>query len=714
MKAYTPSEELGKQLSALPDSPGCYIFKDTLGDILYIGKAVSLRSRVRSYWSDTSWRERPKLAVMIPKVVSVETILTNSEKEALLLEANLIRQKLPRYNVALKDDRRYPWLAITYDVAFPRLVMIRDPVRFKKENPRAKVFGPYVEAGAMWETVRVLRRVFPMRQRKTPLFKDRPCMNYHIGLCLGPCQKYVEAEPYDRMVKQVEFFLAGRQTEVIDALQSEMEAASEALEFEQAAKVRDRLSALKTVIEKQQVFFESRKVNHDVIAEAHTERLMCICLMKVREGKLIGSESFSIPLLEKTSFDEAYQAFIDQYYTACEDVAVPQAILLQHELADMEVLREFVSGKADMTVKVHVPQRGGKIDLIDMAIKNAEHNLSREVNQVTEMDAKVQRVLTALKESLGIARLPQRIECFDISNISGTDNVASMVCFDGAKPKKSEYRMFKIKSVEGEPNDFASMKEAVGRRYSRLIREGKPFPDLIIIDGGKGQLGAAMEALGELEIGEREFEIVGLAKKQEEIYFPNRSTPVYVPRRSDALHLLQQVRDEAHRFALTFHRKLRAKRVVSSQLDALKGLGAKRRKILIDHFGSFEKIKQATFEEINAVKGVPEKLARELYDFMQTLQKPAAANLDASGDAVGAGYGAGSGSGAGLTLVSSGKELGDSSGGDGLRLVAEGSKSEADYESDDDEVFDAEDVEPDEKRLPFDDEEDEGDGEIET
>lgn len=677
MKAYTPSEELSRQLAALPDSPGCYIFKDTLGDILYIGKAVSLRSRVRSYWSDTSWRERPKLAVMMPKVVSLETILTNSEKEALLLEANLIRQKLPRYNVALKDDRRYPWLAITYDVAFPRLVMIRDPVRFKKDNPRAKVFGPYVEAGAMWETVRVLRRVFPMRQRKTPLFKDRPCMNYHIGLCLGPCQKLVEAEPYDRMVKQVEYFLAGRQTEVVDALKAEMEAASEALEFEQAAKVRDRLAALKTVIEKQQVFFENRRVNHDVIAEAHTERLMCICLMKVREGKLIGSESFSIPLLERTSFDEAYQAFIDQYYTACEDVAIPQAILLQHELADMEVLREFVSGKAEMTVKLSVPQRGGKIDLIDMAIKNAEHNLSREINQVAEMDVKVARTLTALKESLGIDRLPQRIECFDISNIQGTDNVASMVCFEGARPKKSEYRMFKIQSVEGEANDFASMKEAVGRRYSRLIREGKPFPDLIIIDGGKGQLGAAMEALSALEIGDRQFSIVGLAKKQEEIYFPNRSVPVYVPRRSEALHLLQAVRDEAHRFALTFHRKLRAKRVVSSQLDALKGLGAKRRKILIDHFGSFDKIKAASFEEIKAVKGVPEKLARELYDFMQRLQNK---------------------------------------GGD-ERMVAENAENYADShqaqsaaagdyleEDEYEREYDAEDVEPDEKRLPFEDE----------
>jgi len=620
MKAYSPSEQLVKQLSGLPDSPGCYIFKDNLGEILYIGKALSLRSRVRSYWTDISWRDRPKLAVMMPKVSLIETILTNSEKEALLLEANLIRQKLPRYNVSLKDDRRYPWLAITYDVAYPRLVMVRDPVRFKKDNPRAKVFGPYVEAGQMWETMRILRRVFPMRQRKSPLFKDRPCMNFHIGLCLAPCQKMVEASYYDHMVKQVEMFLAGRQTEVMDQLRAEMDAASESLEFEQAGKIRDRLVALRTVIEKQQVFFQSNKVSHDIVAEAHTEKMMSVCLMKVREGKLIASETFALPLLEKTSWDEAYQAFVDQYYTACEDVAIPQTILLQHELSDIDVLREFVSGKAEIAVKVLVPQRGGKNDLIDMAIKNAEHALSQEVNRVTEIDVKVQRTLTSLKEALGIAKLPNRIECFDISNISGTDNVASMVSFESAKPKKSEYRMFKIQSVEGEPNDFASMKEAVGRRYSRLLRENKPFPDLIIIDGGKGQLSAAMEALSALDLSEQQFSIVGLAKKQEEIYFPERSTPVYVPRRSEALHLLQAVRDEAHRFAVTFHRKLRAKRVISSQLDALKGLGAARRKKLIDHFGSFEKIKVASLAEIEACPGVPKKLALELFNFMTDLK----------------------------------------------------------------------------------------------
>jgi len=624
MRDYQPQELIVRQLSTLPDSPGCYLFKDQDGEILYIGKAINLKSRVRSYFVEASWRERPKLAVMIPKVVSIETILVNSEKEALLLEANLIREKKPRYNVALKDDRRYPWLAITYDVAYPRLVMIRDPAQYKKNNPHSKVFGPYVEAGAMWETVKTLRKVFPMRQRHKPLFKDRPCMNYHIGLCLAPCQKLVQEETYNKMVKQVEMFLSGRQTEVMDEMTREMEALSEALEFEEAALIRDRLYALSTVIEKQQVFFQNRRVCQDIIAQAHTEKLLALCLMKVREGKLIASETVTLPLLDKTGWDEAFQAYICQYYTACEDIALPAEVLLAHEIEDIELLRDFLSQKAGVNVKVLVPQRGGKTDLIEMAQKNAQQALTRVLTEDSENDARVERILTALKEGLGIDRLPKRIECFDISNIQGTDNVASMVVFEGARPKKSDYRMFKIKSVEGTPNDFASMKEAVGRRYARILAESKPFPDLIIIDGGKGQLGAAFEALTELGLTgpgfkTEKFAICGLAKRQEEVYFPGNSTPVFLPRRSEALLLLQHVRDEAHRFAVTYHRKLRAKRVVSSKLDSLKGLGAKRRKLLIDHFGSFEKIKKASLDEILALtkEGLPEKLARTVYDFVR-------------------------------------------------------------------------------------------------
>lgn len=612
------SDDLQKEIASLPDSPGVYIFRDGKLDIVYIGKAANLKNRVRSYWNKNTWYERPKLQVMMPKITKIETILTNSEKEALLLESTLIKQHMPRYNVTLKDDRRYPWLAITYDVAFPRLIMVRDPFRYRKTNPKSKVFGPYVESGRMWETVRVLRKVFPMRQRRTPLFKDRPCMNFHIGLCLGPCQNLVEPEPYDRMVKQVEMFLAGRQTEVVAQLKLEMEEASDALDFEQAAKIRDRLRALETVIEKQQVFFDNRKVSYDIVAETHTERLLVTCLMRVREGKLVSSETVTLSLTEKTGWDEAYQSFIDQYYSGCEDVAVPNELLLHHKIEDVKVLGELLNSKAGRNVEIVVPQRGSKLNLIEMATKNAQQTLELELfRNDDDADAKSERILTTLKEELEIEHLPRRIECFDISNIAGSDNVASMVVFERGAPKKSDYRTFKIRSVEGEPNDFASMKEVVGRRYGRLLDEGKSLPDLIIIDGGKGQLSAAMEALGELEekgLDWTAFSIVGLAKKQEEVFFPNRPNPVLLPRRSEALFLLQRVRNEAHRFAVTFHRKRRAKRVVASQLDSLKGVGPSRRKVLLDHFGSFDKIKAATLEELQLVAGFPYSLARKIYE----------------------------------------------------------------------------------------------------
>ncbi|HEY9787088.1 MAG TPA: excinuclease ABC subunit UvrC [Candidatus Obscuribacterales bacterium] len=612
MKTTFQNDKLASALAALPDSPGVYLFKDSQGAIIYIGKALSLRSRVKSYFVDNSWRERPKLAVLMPKVCDLEVIVTNSEKEALILEANLVRKHMPRYNVHLKDDKRYPWLAITYDVAFPRLIMVRDPVRFRKENPRAKVFGPYVETGAMWDTVRVLRKVFPMRQRKTPLFKDRPCMNYHIGLCLGPCQKLVEEAYYNHMVEQVEMFLAGRQNEVMMQLRQEMEHLSENLQFEQAAKIRDRLRALETVVEKQQVMFKDQKVSQDIFAEAHTNKLMIVCLMRVREGKLISSETVPVPLVEKTTWDEAFQTFLDQYYTTLEDVAIPQEVLLEHEVEDARALTELLESRSAMAIRILVPQRGGKVNMVGMAKKNAQLALEKELQDESEADSRILRILSTLQAELETRNLPRRIECFDISNIQGTDNVASLVVFENSQPKKSDYRHFKVRSIEGSADDFASMREVVQRRYARIAQEGKPMPDLIIIDGGKGQLNAAMEALTELNVAEGQ-DIIGLAKKQEEVYRPGRSDPILLSRRSEALYLLQRVRNEAHRFAVTFHRKLRAKRSLLSGFDSLPGVGESRRKMLIQHFGTFDKLKQASLEELQAVPGLPKNVATAIY-----------------------------------------------------------------------------------------------------
>ena len=559
---------LKKRLTSVPQATGVYIFKNAQEEIVYIGKAISLRQRMRSYFAENAWRERPKLAVMMPKVNSFEWILTSSEKEALLLEANLVRQHMPRYNVALKDDKRYPWLAITYDTPFPRLVMIRDPGRFRKDNPKARIFGPYVAAGAMFETVKILRKVFPMRQRRIPLFKDRPCMNYHLGLCLGPCQNLVKPDVYDKMVKQLELFLTGHQSEVTAQLKAEMEAHSQSLNYEQAAKVRDKLNALGSMIEKQQVFFASDKVNQDILASAYNNKLIAICRMQIREGKLISLESITLPLTDKTMGNEAWQSFVDQYYTNCDDLAIPKEILLEQNIEDQTALAEVLNDRANFSVHIIIPQRGEKLRLITMAKKNAEAFLEQEMRKYipdnTNIDTHQLQVLEELKTELNLPKLPHRIECFDISNIQGTDNVASMVVFQNGLPKKSDYRLFKIRAVEGKANDFASMHEVVSRRYQRLLTEQKPFADLIIIDGGRGQLNAALEALQALNITDQP--IIGLAKKQEEIYFPNKPRPVLLSRRSPALHLLQAARNEAHRFAITFHRKLRSKKTVKSAL----------------------------------------------------------------------------------------------------------------------------------------------------
>lgn len=618
MKHYDPSEKLKGLLDGLPHSPGVYLFKNEAKEIIYIGKAVNLRSRVRSYFHINAWHDRPKLAVMVPKIDGIETIVTNSEKEALLLEATLIKQNMPRYNVTLKDDRRYPWLAITYDVSFPRLVMVRDPHRYRKEHPQAKLFGPYVESGAMWQTVKVLRKVFPMRQRKTPLFKDRPCMNYHIGLCLGPCQNLVSEENYERMVFRVERFLAGRQQEVIAELKADMEEASQDLDFELAAKIRDRLFALETVVQKQYVLFQDQKISQDVLASAYNERMIAIAIIKVREGKLISSETITLNLHDRTSQKEAFESYVDQYYTDCSDINVPRDVLLEFDVEDMVALSQMLSSKCGHFVKISVPRKGQKLSLIEMAKKNAQVALEQETLMAFANREKIESLLSKLQQELEISQLPQRMECFDISNIQGSDNVASMVVFVDGRPHKADYRMFKIKSVEGSPNDFASMQEVVGRRYKRILSEGKPLPDLIVIDGGKGQLNAALEAFKQLGIEAEEINIVGLAKQQEEVYKPGRSRPLLLSRQSEALHLLQHIRDEAHRFALTYHRKLRAKRSIKSSMDDLPGVGKARRKLLLDYFQSFDKLKTASLDEIKEVKGISAKVAESIFLYLRS------------------------------------------------------------------------------------------------
>ncbi len=605
MSQHTINEALLEKVGNLPNSCGVYIFKDVNNEIIYIGKAVNLRNRVRSYFNTSNWVDRPKLTVMVPKACNLEIILTNSEKEALLLEATLIRSHKPLYNVTLKDDKKYPWLAISYGENFPRLVMTRFPLNFRKSYPKAKIFGPYVAQGDMWEMVKILRKVFPLRQRPKPLFKDRPCLNYHIGLCLAPCQNMVETDTYQKILNELELFLSGRQSEVVNNLKKEMETLSSNHEFEAAAKIRDKYFLLQSLTQKQRVIFEDTSVNQDIFAEYHNDDLIVICFMQVREGKLIQCESIPVTLKEKTLYCEAYNAFIDQYYSCCEDNCVPKEVLLQHSLEDIEAVSQLLNNKSQKKIKIFTPVSGIRHELIKMAINNAKQSFEDEL-----ASAKIDTIddsLIQLKSELNLSILPYRIECFDISNIQGVDNVASMVVFENGKTKKADYRRFKIKGVEGSPNDFASMQEVVLRRYSKA-----KLPDLIVIDGGRGQLNAALKALDELNINS--VNIVGLAKRQEEIYFPNIEMPHLLTRQSKALHLMQQVRDEAHRFAITYHRLLRSKRVAKSQLSQLAQIGTKRTKILLDALGSLDNIKNTTVSDVAKIKGISLQLAQKIYN----------------------------------------------------------------------------------------------------
>ena len=602
------NDEILNKVSNLPSSCGVYIFKNINNEIIYIGKAVNLRSRVRSYFNINSWQDRPKLNVMIPKTHSFEIILTATEKEALLLEATLIRTHKPKYNVTLKDDKKYPWLAISYGENFPRLVMTRYPLNFRKSFPKAKIFGPFVNQGNMWETVKILRKVFPLRQRPKPLFKDRPCLNYHIGLCLAPCQNLVSTENYQKILHELEMFLSGKQNEVINNFKQEMESLAQSLEFETAAKIRDRYHLLQSITQKQSVIFEDSKINLDIFGEYHNDELIVICFMQVRSGKLIQCENIPLNLKERTLFQEAFNTFIDQYYSCCEDNCIPKEILLQHEIEDESALEELLVAKSQAKIKIYTPISGIRQELIKMAVNNARQNFEQTIS--SQEITIPHDSLKALQIELSLTKIPYRMECFDISNIQGVDNVASMVVFENGQAKKSEYRRFKIKSVEGSPNDFASMKEVITRRYAKAN-----LPDLIVIDGGRGQLNSALEALTELNLAT--FTIVGLAKRQEEIYFPNVDQPHLLTRNSSALYLMQRIRDEAHRFAITYHRQLRAKRVAKSQLSVLAGIGPKRTKILLDASGSLDNLKKSNLEDLAKVKGISIKIAEKLYNQLQ-------------------------------------------------------------------------------------------------
>ncbi|HEY9855715.1 MAG TPA: excinuclease ABC subunit UvrC [Stenomitos sp.] len=612
------SDLLQSQLATLPTNPGVYLMHDAAGTILYVGKAINLRNRVRSYFREDKGHS-PKVRMLVRQVDHLETISTDTEVEALVLENTLIKQHKPYFNILLKDDKTYPWLKLTTNEAYPRLIITR-----KRLHDGARYFGPYPDTGAMYATMRLIKQLFPLRQRPKPQFKDRPCLNYAIGRCLGPCQGLVSPEEYRQVVDKVIAFLEGRHKDLLRDLKAQMAEASEALDFERAAKARDAIQAITRLMEDQKVVAE-KESDQDVLGIALDEVSVALQLFEVREGKLLGRKAF---MLDRNGFEaaEILSAFLSQYYAGTD--RLPKEILLAEPVADAEVVASWLSARRGSKVLLTVPQRGDKLKLLEMVTYNAQQALEQErLKRWAAVERGPQKALSELAAALGLDELPRRIEGYDIAHVQGSDTVASMVVFVDGAPAKSEYRRFKIKSVEG-VDDFASMREVIRRRFKHLAGGDReeaswPMPDLVLIDGGKGQLASALESLDELGV---EVPIFGLAKQFEEIYLPGRRDPIRLSKRSAALHLIQRVRDEAHRFANTFHGKLRGKRMTRSALDDVPGIGEKRKLHLLKTLGSVEAMRAMSVEELAERGSLPAKVAAELY---QRLHPAMTAPLDA-------------------------------------------------------------------------------------
>ncbi len=600
------TEEVAEKLKLLPDSPGVYIMKDAQGKIIYVGKAVILKNRVRQYFQSNK-NHSPKVRAMVAKIADFETILTGSEVEALILECNLIKKHRPRYNISLKDDKTYPYVKVTLQEVYPRVFITR---RVLKDG--ARYFGPYTAAGAVHESLKLLRKLFPLRSCKN-MQADRPCLEHHIKRCLAPCTGEVDKEEYAAMIRSVCLFLEGRTEAVEKDLEARMQAAAEIFNFELAARLRDQLLAVRKISEKQNIVTGSG--DQDAVGMARSELGVCVQVFFIRTGKMVGREHFMLSGSEEEEDEVLLTAFLKQYYHQAS--FIPREVLLPQELAEQQLLGEWLAERKGAKVQLVCPQRGTKRDIVKMAGGNAEKYLSDEAARLQQATAQTMGAVEDLGRYLNLTRLPMKMECFDISHIQGSETVASMVVFEGGLPKKSEYRRFKIQSTEGKPDDFLSMREVTSRRYGKLPAE--ELPDLIIIDGGKGQLSSALEIIR--GAGHLMVPVVGLAKQFELIFTEGCSEPVVLPRHSQALYLVQRIRDEAHRFAITYHRKLRGKRNLVSVLDHIEGIGPKRRKALWGYFGSLARIKEASIAEMAAVDGMNQPAAEAVYNFFTAQAK---------------------------------------------------------------------------------------------
>jgi excinuclease ABC subunit C len=588
---------LAEKLETLPVKPGVYQFKNSAGKVIYVGKAQNLRSRVRQYFQKSRVAE-PRVDALVSNITDVQLIVTDTEVEALILEANLIKKLKPRYNVILKDDKSYPYIVITNE-PFPRVFVTRRVIR-----DGSRYFGPYTDVKTMRFALKTVRDIFMIRSCNYDMTvesvragKHKVCLDYHIKRCEGPCEGLVSREQYGSMINQVAHVLKGKTNALVSALEQEMEGLSREMRYEDAARIRDRLKALRVYAEKQKVA-TGDDTDRDILAIAAKDDDACGVIFRVREGKVLGSRHYYLSNVEGKPESLLMETLIERFYLDEEDL--PQELVLSAEPASETLVRQWLSARRSSEVRLTVPKGGETLKLVSMVRNNAQYHLDELSIQRLKRGDFVPHAIKALMADLRLPAAPRRVECFDISTIQGSDTVASMAVFVDGKARKSEYRKFKIRSVSG-PDDFASMEEVIRRRFEKMVEENEQAPDLIVIDGGKGQLSSALSVLKDLRLDM--IPIIGLAKRLEEVFVPGQAEPLSIARTSAGLRLLQQVRNEAHRFAVTYHRSLRTKRVLRTELDLIKGIGKKRAQELLEAFGSVQGVKFASEEQLADVVG---------------------------------------------------------------------------------------------------------------
>ena len=611
---YKNPERLENRLGEIPPEPGVYLLRDGSDRLIYIGKSRKLRSRVRSYFRDST-NKTERINTMVKLVTEIEFIVTDTEAEALALEANLIKQHQPYFNVLLKDDKKYPYLCITWSEEYPRIFITRKRQLGKAKD---KYYGPYTDSSILREIVHLCQRIFPLRQRPQPLFKDRPCLNYDIGRCPGVCQKLVSTVEYGKIVQKVAMVFQGRSQELIDILTAQMETAAEELNFENAAKIRDQIVALKSLNAAQKVSLPDDTVSRDAIALAADDQHAYIQLFQIRTGQLVGRLAFVADSHPEPG--AILQRVLEEHYQTAENVEIPSEILVQYDLPDSEILADILTERKGRKVTILNPLRQSKAELIEMVEKNAQYELQR-MQKLGDSNLQATQDLAAI---LDLPDLPKRIEGYDISHIQGTNAVGSQVVFIDGLPAKQHYRHYKIKNPDitiGHSDDFASLAEVINRRFRKYIEDPKlarlgnsDWPDLIMIDGGKGQLSAVVGILEKMNLL-ADLRVVSLAKKREEIFLPNSSKPLETDPEQPGVQLLRRLRDESHRFAVSFHRQQRSDKLKRSHLDEIPGLGQNRQKLLLAHFRSLDYIRQATPKQLTEVPGIGSGLAQEIYNY---------------------------------------------------------------------------------------------------